>query len=151
MIAGDRILFYYAGAANRHWATHHGDTRSSAIGLATLRLDGFVSINAEKTGTMTTKTFVFVGDTLEVNANAANGSITVEAIDTDGGVIDGFSKDACQAMTTDSVRHVLAWQNNKDCHRLQARPIKLRFYLEKAQLYSFTPRTSHTHYEPSYD
>ena len=151
VIVGDEIWFYYAGAANRHWAKYHGDTRASAIGLATLRLDGFVSINAEKTGTMTTKAFVFVGDTLEVNADATGGAIAVEALDLDGKVIDGFSKDDCQAITSDSVRHILTWNGNEDCHLIQARPIKLRFTLKKAKLYSFTPRIRHEHYIQSYD
>ena len=75
----------------------------------------------------------------------------LEAIDADGNVIDGFSKDDCTAITTDSVRHVLQWNDNADCHLLQARPIKLCFHLNKAKLYSFTPRIRHTHYVPSYD
>ena len=119
--------------------------------MATLRLDGFVSINADKAGTMTTKPFVFVGDTLEVNADAQGGSIMVEALDPDGRVIDGFSKDDCQPITSDSVRHTLQWTGSSNCQLIQARPIKLKFYMKKAKLYSFTPRIKHKHYIPSYD
>jgi len=159
LIVNDEILIYYQGQAGRNWWNFQGDPPKvipnaqppdKAIGLATLRLDGFVSIDAEKEGTMTTKPFVFVGDTLEVNANAAGGSILVEALDREGKVIERFAKKDCTAITTDSVRHVLKWNGKADCQLIQARPIRLRFYLKKAKLYSFTPRIRHRHYIPSY-
>jgi hypothetical protein len=68
-----------------------------------------------------------------------------------GKVIEGFSKADCQAITTGSIRHVLRWKGEKDCHLIQALPIRLRFYLKKAKLYSFTPRIRHKHYVQSYD
>jgi len=151
LVVGDEIRIYYRGHTGRHWWNYHGDRPTFGIGLATLRLDGFVSINAEKQGTMTTKPFVFIGDTIEVNANAAGGSIRVEALDAAGKVIEGFAKEDCTPMTTDSVRHVLKWKGKSDCQLIQARPIKLRFYLKKAKLYSFTPRIQHKHYIQSYD
>ena len=152
MVRGDEIRIYYSGRTNRHWASYHGDKDTkTGIGLATLRLDGFVSVDAAAAGTMTTKKFVFVGDTLEVNANAKGGSITVEALGADGKVIEGFTRKDCVPIKTDSVRHVLSWKGQKDSHLIQARPIKLRFYLRKAKLYSFTPRNLNKHYVPSYD
>lgn len=160
IVVGDRIFFYYKAQNGRNWWTHTGDPPkldpdavrpTRGVGLATLRLDGFVSVETAGQGTLTTKALVFIGDQIEVNSDAAGGSIRVEAIDADGNVIDGFSKDDCTAITTDSVRHVLQWNDNADCHLLQARPIKLRFHLNKAKLYSFTPRIRHTHYVPSYD
>jgi len=156
VLVGDEIRIYYFGVPGHHWWNYHGDapvgqSPREGFGLATLRLDGFVSINAEKEGTMTTKPFVFIGDTLEINANAAGGSIRVEALDPEGKVIEGFAKKDCTAITTDSVRHVLKWNGKTDCQLIQARPIKLRFYLKKAKLYSFTPRIRYKHYIPSYD
>ena len=109
------------------------------------------SIETAGEGAMTTRTLLFIGDTLEVNANGAGGSIQVEALDADGNVIEGFSKEDCAPLTTDNVRHVLKWRDSPDCHLIQATPIKLRFYLDNAKLYSFTPRIRHSHYVPSYD
>jgi hypothetical protein len=153
LVVGDEIRFYYSGIGARHWGSYHGDPDPppTGVGLATLRLDGFVSIDAAAAGAMTTKKFVFIGDTLEVNANAKGGSIVVEALGTDGKVIDGFSKKDCTPITTDSVRHVLKWKGQKDSHLIQARPIRLRFHLKKAKLYSFTPRIRNKHYIQSYD
>ena len=110
-----------------------------------------MSIETEKQGTLTTKPLVFLGDTLVVNANAKGGSLVVEAIDTDGKVIEGFGRSNCASITTDSVRHIVTWKGNQDCHLLQGRPIKLRFHLKNAKLYSFEPRIQHKHYLQSYD
>ena len=153
LVVDDQIRIYYRGYTGRHWAKYHGDKfpRTTGIGLATLRLDGFVSVNAEAEGTMTTRPFVFIGDTLEVNADAKGGSIVVEALDAKSRAIKGFAKTDSIAITSDSVRHVLKWKDKDDCHLIQARPIRLRFHLKKAKLYSFTPRIRHKHYVQSYD
>ncbi|MAE63326.1 MAG: hypothetical protein CMJ18_03565 [Phycisphaeraceae bacterium] len=152
IVVGDEIRIYYTGGTGRHWAPYHGDENTtSGIGLATLRRDGFVSLDAEGEGTMTTRTLMFVGDALEINADASGGSIRVEALDPEGKVIAGFSRDDCKPITTDDVHAIVQWGDATDCHQIQATPIRLRFYLDKAKLYSFTPRIMHQHYVPSYD
>jgi hypothetical protein len=151
LVVGDEIRIYYSGHANRHWGDYHGDTTKSGIGVATLRLDGFVSVEADGEATLTTRPLVFIGDTLVVNANAASGSLLVEALDADGEPIAGFTSKDCVAISTDSVQHIVSWNGSRDCHLLQARPIKLRFHINKAKLYSFEPRVRHKHYLKSYD
>jgi len=161
IIVKDEIWFYYTGINAKNWWTWAGDPPkrlanppepSKGIGLATLRLDGFVSVTAGAAeGTLTTKPLVFLGDTLVVNANAKGGSLTVAALDTQGKVIQGFGNADCLPLTTDSVRHVLKWRKKRDCHLLQGRPIKLRFHLKNSQLYSFEPRNRNNHYLQSYD
>lgn len=161
IIVGDEHWFYYVGINAKNWWTWTGDPPKldpnpkepdKGVGLAKLRLDGFVSVNAgADEGTLTTKPLVFLGDTLEINANAADGSIRVEALDLDGKPIAGFTKENSDALTTDSVRHVASWKGQADCHLLQGRPISLRFYLQNAQLYAFEPRVKRNHYLQSYD
>jgi hypothetical protein len=90
---------------------------------------------------------VFLGDAVMVNANAECGSL----VDADGKIIEGFARADCAPITTDSVRHVVTWKGNSDCHLLQARPIKLRFRLKNAKLYSFEPTIRHNHYLQSYN
>ena len=153
LVVGDEIRIYYAGIASRHWDSYHGDpTDTSAIGLATLRLDGFVSVDAgAQEGVLTTRPLVFIGDALEVNVSAAGGSIAVEAVDLEGNPIEGFARADCEPFTGDAVRHVLAWKGSSDAHLLQARPIRLKFHLQDAKLFSFTPRILHAHYIASYE
>ena len=161
IIVNDKIWFYYTGIDAKNWWTWSGDPPkldpvpkepNKGIGLAKLRVDGFVSIDAgTDEGTLTTKPLVFLGDTLVVNANAKAGSLVMEALDSKGQVIKGFAAGDCTPITSDSVRHVVTWKGNPDCHLLQGRPIKLRFHLKNAKLYSFEPRIMHNHYLQSYD
>ena len=53
--------------------------------------------------------------------------------------------------TSDNVSHVVTWKGLEDCHLLQGRPIRLRFHLKRAKLYSFEPGIRHKHYLQSYD
>lgn len=151
LVVGDEIRFYYTGITGRHWHTYHKDARDSGIGLATLRLDGFMSVETAMAGAMTTKPLVFFGDTLEINADARDGAIRIEALDAEGKPLAGFGKDDCDAITTDSVRHVASWKGNPDCHLLQGQPIRLRFHLQNAKLYAFEPLIRTNHYLQSYD
>ena len=145
---GDKIWFYYQGMKGRHWFKYHKDPLESGFGLATLRLDGFVSVEARKAGTLQTRRFIAIGDTLVVNAKADRGEIRVEAIDALGRVIKGFAKDDCMPIRGDKVRHVVSWKGGANCHPLQARPIRLRFYLKQASLYSFEFQIRRNHFVP---
>jgi len=161
IIVNDQIHFFYSGSNAKHWWTWTGDPPkkdpnakppTKGVGLATLRRDGFVSINAdEKGGTMTTRALLFLGDGLVLNADAKGGQITVEALDADGKPIPGFGLEASQPLTTDSIRHSLAWKGHKDLHQLQGKPIRLRFHMKNARMFSLTPRTNTSHYIQSYN
>ena len=161
IVVNDELWFYYTGIDAKNWWTWSGDPPkrelmpvepNKGIGLARLRVDGFVSVDAgADLGTLTTRPLVFLGDTLIVNANAKGGSLVVAALDPKGNVIEGFAAGDCTPITTDSVRHVVTWKGNPDCHLLQARPIKLRFHIKQASLYAFEPQTRRNHYLQSYD
>ena len=161
ILVDDTIHFYYAAQDAKHWWTWTGDPPQldpdpkppvKGVGLATLRKDGFVSVEAGPDGgTMTTRPFIFLGDTLELNADASEGSITVAALGDDGEPIPGFDRETSLGITSDSTQHSLQWTEQDDLHQLQGRPIRLRFHLNNARIYSLTPRTHRTHYIPSYD
>jgi hypothetical protein len=148
IVAGDEILIYYYAHNGRNWWNHHGDEVRHGIGLARLRLDGFVSLESPEEGTLTTKPLLFMGDTLIVNADATGGTIRAEALDAKGEVIPGFSAKESVPITGDAVDHVLRWNNQPHCAALQARPIALRFHLRKARIYSLEPRIRSKHLTP---
>ena len=151
LLIGDKIRIYYQAQNGRNWWNFHGDKNRDGVGLATLRLDGFVSVDAASEGTLTTKPLLFIGDTLIVNADAAGGSISVEALDVDGKPIAGFTRKDAAPLTTNAVRHVVRWRKSDNCHLLQGRPVKLRFHLKSAKLYSFEFKIRRNNYVPSYD
>ena len=161
IIINDRIHFFYAGSDAKHWWTWTGDPPKKdpnakppkkGVGLATLRRDGFISIDAgQDGGTMTTRPFVFLGDTLVLNADASRGSISVEAIDIDGKPIEDFGVDTSVKLTTDNIRHRLEWKGHEDLHQLQGRSIRLRLHLRRARVFSLTPQTRNDHYVRAYE
>ena len=161
IIVNDEIWFYYIGLDAKNWWTWSGDPPkldpmpkhpNPGIGLAKLRIDGFVSIDAgAEMGSLTTRPLVFLGDTLVVNANAKGGSLVIEALDARGAVIPGFAASDCKPITSDSVRHVVNWKGSPDCDLLQGRPITLRFLLKQTKLYAFEARIRRNHYLQSYN
>ena len=98
---------------------------------------------------LTTRRFVAIGDTLVLNANATGGEIRVEAVDALGRVVKGFSKADCKPISGDRTKHVVSWVGGTNCHPLQARPIKLRFYIRRARLFSFDIQIRNNHFVPT--
>jgi hypothetical protein len=105
----------------------------------TLRLDGFASLNASLTGgTAVTKPLMFQGDRLEINfATSAGGSLRVEIQDADRKAMPGFAMDDCNLLYGDQIDRVVSWKSGMDVSQLAGQPVRLKFELKDADLYSF--------------
>ena len=140
LVKDDQIYIYYCGEDRPHWhGVGPGKDASGGIGVATLRLDGFISIDAGENpsgGTVTTVPMRFRGSYLEVNADATWGEIKVEVLNEKREVIRGFGQEECSPVMGDSVRHRVVWENG-DLSTLVGTSIKLRFHLCCARLYAF--------------
>ena len=138
LVVGDELWLYYGGCTRRH---HEVGTGQWAIGLATLRLDGFVSMRAgEREGWLVTRPEDLPRPAVCINARVqAGGYVVAELLDRAGRALPGFARtDAC-AFTGDAVRHMLTWKH-KEFGTGQARDRKrIRFYLKKADLFSYAP------------
>ncbi len=121
-------------ATEGYW---HG--KGSALRRYTLRLDGFVSVNAGwKGGELVTKPLILDGESLSLNfATSAAGSVRVEVQSPDGEAIPGFSLDDCPAHFGDAVERTVRWKTGADISSLAGRPLRLRFVLKDADLYAF--------------
>jgi len=137
VVCGDEVWVYYT-AIN---TTHGGllADKVATIGRASWRLDGFVSVDAGPGGgTVETVPLGGTDGRLEVNVNAARGSLTVELLSAAGDPLPGYGRGDCVALQGDEVRHVVRWTGND---RLPAdQPIRLRFHLQDAELFSFRIR-----------
>ena len=135
----DTLRFYYSA----YNASHGGLTRKdgnpvrSGICLATSRLDGFASLGApEQSGSFTTKELTFEGREIIVNADATGGSLTVGVLRGDR-TEAGFGAGDCDAFRGNDVRHRASWKGSTDVGALSGKPVRLRFHLANARLYSF--------------
>ena len=87
-VVGDTIYLHYSMVNGPHRSTKYPTVTRKfppAIGLATLRRDGFVSLDAgADAGTLVTRPFTLPQGDLNLNTDAANGRIDVEIVDTEG-------------------------------------------------------------------
>jgi len=104
----------------------------------TLRLDGFVSVHAgAESGEMITKPLVFKGRDLIINySTSAAGAVLVEVQDERGVPIEGFGLADCQEIYGDEIEYPVAWKSATSLEKLAGKPVRLRFLLKDADLYS---------------
>ncbi|MBN1421365.1 MAG: alpha-galactosidase [Planctomycetes bacterium] len=135
LVVGDRLYFYVSGRAGVPGSPASG---TCATGLATLRRDGFASLDADPDGgTVTTRPVRFSGKHLFVNADAARGELRVEVLDAGGGVIAPFARDACAPVRADATLAEVRWEGAADLSAVAGRPVRLRFLLRDARLFAF--------------
>lgn len=131
IIVGDKLYFYMSG---RKLHNNNQSAEIASTALATLRRDGFASMSG--TGYLITEPLVFTGEKLYVNVQVS-GKLYVELLDKNGSVISGFSKDDCIPFVGDSVKSEIKWENNSSLISLKGKTIRVKFYLENGDLYSF--------------
>ena len=111
---------------------------SDRLRRATLRTDGFASVNAPYAGgAMTTKPLTFDGGELVVNyATSVAGSLRFEMQEADGKAIDGFMLPQSAEIFGDEIERVVCWDNGSDLSALAGRPVRLHVEMKDADLYS---------------
>ncbi len=145
LVVRDRLYFYVSGRAlgDRFW---DGNCHT---GLATMRRDGFASMDAGQTaGLLTTRPVRFKGKYLFVNADADRGRLRAELLDRDGRAIEPFTLDKCSPVAWDSTIQQVKWQDGADLSALAGKDVRLRFELTQGSLYAFwvSPDTSGASY-----
>jgi hypothetical protein len=128
--APDEMSIYYS--QNYHFPNHH-------LRRGVLRLDGIASAHAGgKQGELVTKPFTFTGKQLTLNyATSAAGSVQVEIQNADGSTIPGFTLSDAPETYGDKIDAAYAWKNGTDVASLAGKPVRLRFVLKDADLYSY--------------
>ena len=103
-----------------------------------LRTDGFASVNAGHAGgEMVTKPFTFSGKELVLNySTSAAGSVRVEVQSPDGKAVPHFGLSDCKPLVGDKIEGGVSWLQGSDVGSLSGKPVRLRFALNDADLYS---------------
>jgi len=146
VIHDNKVWIYYSGwnapytneaeeRQQKGWI-ENGQRKQTAIGLAVLRLDGFASLHASSSGTVTTRRLELPDGSLAVNADV-RGELRVEILDESGRVISGYGAADCEPIRSDRVHHQVQWHANAGLGPLRGKVVRLRFVLRDADLYSF--------------
>jgi hypothetical protein len=117
---------------------HNAGYPSAHVRRYRLRIDGFVSVHSPYAGGgLVTKPLTFTGNRLTINyATSAAGGLRVELQTPDGAPIEGFSLGDCPEIIGDRINHVVSWNNGPDIGALASIPVRLRFEMKDADLYS---------------
>lgn len=104
----------------------------------TMRLDGFASVNAPLSGgELLTRPVTFAGRQLEINySTGAAGQIRVELQGGDGRALPGFSLEDCEPVWGDHISRIVKWKNGDAVNAHAGKPVRLRFDLSDADLFS---------------
>jgi hypothetical protein len=146
LVVGDRLFFYMSA---RTGVAGSDDPGTCTTGLATLRRDGFASLEPPgpadivrrpdaRVGpnTIVTRPVRFVGRYLFVNADLGAGALRAQVEDVDGRPLAPFTLDASVAVTGDKTAMPVVWKEATDLGRLAGRPVRFRFEVG-GRLYAF--------------
>ncbi len=112
----------------------------------TLRTDGFAAVRAPYAGgELTTKPLTFAGNRLVLNfATSAAGGIRVEIQDAGGRPLPGYALSDAVELIGNEIERAVAWRGGEDLRALAGQPVRLRFVMKDAELFSFRFRSAET-------
>ena len=115
------------------YVSRHYGQPTAHLSRYTLRLDGFAALHAPyRGGEMVTKPFRFAGRNLELNyATSAAGFLRAEVQSADG-VLLAQSRE----LIGDRIARTVAWSGGKDLAEWSGQPVRLRFRMKDAELFS---------------
>ena len=138
LIAGDELRFYFAGFSGKSPRLGQDMYAGGGTGLATLRRDGFASMDAEgERGFLTTRAVIFNGKYLFVNCDARDGELRVDVLGEDGKVLAPFEIKNCLPIRTNGTCQRVSWKGVENLGRLTNRPVSFRFHAANSKLFSF--------------
>lgn len=130
---GDELWIYYSGRSS----DHRSRPQTGAIGLGTMRLDGFASLDAGREEVeVVTRPVRLTGPDIRVNADAGEGELLMEITDLAGRALPQFSFDRCRPVRSDGVRQTLSWRGNPELSIVGDQPVRLRVRLRSAKWYA---------------
>lgn len=120
------------------YVTEHYRWDDIQLRRLTVRKHGFASIyGSYRGGEVTTRPLIFSGDRLLLNyATSAAGSIQVELLDESGQPLVGYEASNMEPLYGDELEGVVHWRNGEDISELAGKPVRVRFILHDANIYS---------------
>lgn len=148
------LLIHYSGRAHGH--SYPPSYRMGAIGVVSLRIDGFCSLQAtECEGWLVTPPLSWPAAELALNVDTrrhdnayprfCNGEVAVEVRTSEGKPVEGFTFADNVPLRNNTDREnksaeTVKWKSNRRLASLCGRSLRLAFRLRDAHLYSFRAR-----------
>ncbi len=135
-IQGDRMRIWYNGACTKH-GSKNAHIRS--IGAASIRLDGFVALEAGRSdgALVTTDLPCEKAKKLVVNVSFPTGRFKVEVLDREGRIREGFEAAESRVEGRDGTRLKVRWGEKTAVPPAQNGFAKLRFMLYQGSFFSY--------------
>ena len=143
VVRNNELWFYYLGFRHRALTTDQVIKRKyldgSALCMARLRMDGFVSLKGGvEWGSVLTKPLTVTGPNLHINTDSWRGKVLVEVLDADSGTpIPGFTREDCVPFVINSIDEKVQWRTETSLSALAGRTVRLRFHIWRAELYAY--------------
>ncbi|HEY5586748.1 MAG TPA: hypothetical protein VIK78_19945 [Ruminiclostridium sp.] len=145
LVVGDKLYFYFSAWSGISPKFGMHMYAGGSMGLATLRRDGFASMEDQgKGGYLVTRKLRFNGKYLFVNADAAGGKLEAEMLDENNNILAPFSRENCVPVIKDGVTQMITWNGAENLSNLTDRPVRIKFYLQNSKFYSFWISPSRT-------
>ena len=137
---GDRLWIFYSGAGTKHGSKerHH-----RAVGLASIRRDGWVSLESGRTEgiLITTRLPLSKPMKLEVNANCYSGYLAAEVVSAEEGkqaeALDGYEGPAGRIEHVNSISQRINWAGRDVIEPTPAGACYLRFTTQQSSFFSY--------------
>lgn len=149
ILVDDKTVAMYYGAFNNEHGGGDVDDPDRGRNIAhtnkaVWRRDGWVSLtngSVEGLGTpgvVVTKPLVFDGASLHVNVVVREkGELKVAVLDNDGNPIPGYEQEQAVPVQGDQLDATITWSSGKKLDGLTGQPVRLRFQITNADLYSY--------------
>lgn len=123
------------------WSLYIGEhhrCEDQRVRRLTVRRHGFASVHAGfHGGEFTTPPLLFSGGQLRLNySTSAAGQIQVEIQEANGKPMEGFSLQEMEPVYGDQLDQAMVWKNGGDLSKLAGTPVRLRFVMREADLFS---------------
>jgi len=141
-ITDDKLYFMYGGESNRH-----GVKSTASVGLATMRLDGFVSVETEgfMEGILVTRPHLWRASAVRLNLDSMRGSVRVQLQNEQGQAFEGFGTSDCDPLSTDALDTAVTWgPRGSDVRALGGQMVALKVTIapeDKLFSYTLVPET----------
>jgi hypothetical protein len=138
IVRDSTIAMYYIGSDYLHDVSSiPPDT--GGVGKADIRLDGFVSQDAGRSGgNLVTIPLKFSGSRLELNMDAAaGGHLKVELLGKSCKPIVGYARQDADRLRGNDLRKTVTWNGASDLAALKGQTVRLNFIGKGVKLYAF--------------